>query len=100
MNEDVLISHDVVRHLAYLARLSVTDEEVAEYAVRLEAVVGYMARLKKVDVSDVPPTAHPACMTGVVRQDDVKQGTSRKAALREARHTDGKFYLVPKVFDS
>jgi aspartyl-tRNA(Asn)/glutamyl-tRNA(Gln) amidotransferase subunit C len=53
------ISRDEVLHVAGLARLHLTDDEVARFQEQLSAILGAVSKVSELDLSDVPPTAHP-----------------------------------------
>lgn len=65
------LSHDQVRHIAKLARLKVSDEEVAKLATQLTSILGYVDMLKEVDTKDVPATAQVTGLHNALRDDVV-----------------------------
>ncbi len=86
-----------VRHVAHLARLVVSDEEVARFAKQLASILHYFEQLNQVDTSNVEPTAHALPVTNVFRDDVVKPSWPPGRALHNApEHRDG-FFTVPKV---
>ncbi len=88
-----------VRHVAHLARLTLTDEERTRYAAQLSTVLAYVRRLNELDTDDVEPLAHPLDMTDVSREDTRGISWDPQRALRNApEHKDG-FFKVPKVLD-
>jgi aspartyl-tRNA(Asn)/glutamyl-tRNA(Gln) amidotransferase subunit C len=88
-----------VRHIAHLARLNPTDDEVRLFSGQLSAILGYVARLSEVDTSEVPPTAHPLPISNVLREDAPGECLGQQAALAGAPAQDGAFFLVPKVLE-
>ena len=66
------ISEDDVRHVARLARLDVTDDEVALFAGQLGAVLDHARDVEALDTAGVPPTAHPLPLVNVLRDDVVR----------------------------
>ena len=88
-----------VRHVAHLARLTVTDEEVARFSAQLSAVLDYVEQLDQLDTSDVPPTAHPLPVTNVLRADTPHAPLSRDDVLHNAPDHGEGFFRVPKVLD-
>lgn len=88
-----------VRHVARLARLALTDEEVATFEGQLGRVLEHIEHLKKLDVSAVEPTAHTYPVFNVTRED--KPGTSlpRAAALGVAPRVANNLVVVPKVIE-
>ena len=61
---------DEVRHVAELAKLSLTEDEVVQYAEQLSDILEYAERLQEVDTSHVPPTPYPLPLTNVLREDE------------------------------
>lgn len=88
-----------VRHIAKLARIAVSEEEVAALAPELSNILGWIEQLQEVDVSGVEP------MTAVIpnklrlREDEVTDGGIRDAVLRNAPAADHGFFAVPKVIE-
>lgn len=93
------LNEDAVRHVAHLARLTVSDEEVAMFSRQLSAVLEYVARLDELDTSGVPPTAHPLPLSNVLRDDVVGQCVTNEAALENAPEAQAGMFRVPKVLD-
>jgi aspartyl-tRNA(Asn)/glutamyl-tRNA(Gln) amidotransferase subunit C len=91
------LSRDEVAHLARLARLAVTDEELDMFADQLQLILGAVARVRDVAAADIPPTSHAVPMTNVYRPDEVRPSLPRDAVLASApRAEDGKF-RVPQI---
>ena len=93
------LNEDAVRHVAHLARLAVSDEEVAMFSRQLSAVLEYVARLDKLDTRDVPPTAHPLPLSNVLRNDVVGECVTNEVALKNAPDAQAGMFRVPKVLD-
>ena len=88
-----------VRHVAGLARLRLTDEEVGLYAEQLSSILDYVEKLEKLDTSGVPPTAHPLDTRNVLREDVIGESWSPEQALANAPDKQDGFFRVPKVLD-
>ena len=86
-----------VRHVAMLARLSLTDEQVGSLTAELSSLLGHIDDLRKLDLEGVEPTAHPLAMTNRMRGDVVVPGLSREDALKNAPDTDGTAFVVPAI---
>lgn len=91
------ISVDVVRHVARLARLRVTDEEASALASQLSHVLDHMDELNALDVSEVPPTSHAIPLDSPFRDDAVREGLSREEGLAGAPLEIAGGFAVPKV---
>lgn len=92
------LSHDEVRHVAELAKLRLSDEEVAEYAEQLSAILDYAERLQEVDTSHVPPTPYPLPLTNVLRDDESTDCLTNDEALANAPDSADGFFRVRAVF--
>jgi len=89
----------IVRHVAHLARLKLSDEQLAQYGAQLSRIVDYVELLEEVDTSDVPPTAHPLDITNVMREDTIDEPLPTDRALLNAPDHDDTYFRVPKVLD-
>jgi len=88
-----------IKDVAHLARLSLSPEEEHKLAAQLGNILGYIEKLKEVDVSGVEPTAHPFPLVNVTRTDEVRASMSNEEALRNApAHANGLF-IVPKIVE-
>jgi len=89
------ITPDLVRHLASLSRILVTDDEVEKLAGELSVIVDSVATVNKAVSGDVVPTSHPIPMSNVFREDVVSQSLTQKQALSGASDSaDGRFKVA------
>jgi aspartyl-tRNA(Asn)/glutamyl-tRNA(Gln) amidotransferase subunit C len=94
------ISAADVAHLAHLARLSVTDAELALFAGQLQVILGAVARVSEVaTASDVAPMTHAVSMVNVLRPDVVTGCLPRADVLREAPSVEDNKFRVPRILD-
>lgn len=101
------VSLDEVRHVAELANLELTAEELPRLAHDLNAILGYVAQLGELDTTDIAPMTQPADTLGLaqapggetLRRDSVQPSLDRAAVMTEAPETDGRFFKVPKVIE-
>ena len=91
------ISRQEVEHVAGLARLTLTPEQVETYAAHLSEILKYMEKLDQVDTSGLDPTYHAVETKNVFREDKVVPGLTREEALANAPQADSRTALVPKV---
>lgn len=91
------ISRDDVSHLARLARLAVSDEELDMFAGQLDVILGAVARVSEVAAADVPPTSHAVAMTNVFRPDEVRPSLPRAAVLAGAPSVEDEKFRVPRI---
>lgn len=93
------IDASTVRHVAALARLAVSEDDVATLAHQLTDILGYAEQLQGVDMTGVIPTSHPFPLENVLRKDESRPGLSREAALANAPDSDGEQVRVPAVLE-
>lgn len=75
------IDRTVIEHAARLARIALTEEEIARFTGQLSVVLGAVDRLKEVDTSDVSPTASVLPLADVLREDEVRPGLDLEEAM-------------------
>jgi aspartyl-tRNA(Asn)/glutamyl-tRNA(Gln) amidotransferase subunit C len=88
-----------VRYVANLARIDLSDAEIAQFQSQLGRVLEYVKQLNQVDVSNVEPTAHANDITNVFRADEPKPGLEKKAALQNAPRQANGLVMVTKVVE-
>lgn len=93
------LSEQQVKEIAYLARLSVDDGEVAQTTAELNNILDLMAELAKIDTDDVSPMAHPLDMTQRLREDLVTEDDQSEAFQAIAPQTGQSHFLVPTVIE-
>ncbi len=93
------ISRAEVAHLARLARLAVTEEELDLFASQLEVILTSVARVGEVAAVDIPPTSHAVGLTDVFRADVTRPGLTQQQALSGAYATEDGRFRVPRILD-
>jgi aspartyl-tRNA(Asn)/glutamyl-tRNA(Gln) amidotransferase subunit C len=93
------ISRADVEHVARLARLHLTDDEIDRMQSQLSNILEAIETLRDVDTSHVGPTASVIQLENVMRPDGVRPGLTREAALANAPLRDGPFLRVPTVLE-
>ncbi len=88
-----------VKYVAHLARLSLSPEEEQKMGAQLGSILGYIEKLKEVDVSGVEPTAHAFPLVNVTRPDQVRPSMPQEDALRNAPAQANGLFLVPKIVE-
>jgi aspartyl-tRNA(Asn)/glutamyl-tRNA(Gln) amidotransferase subunit C len=88
-----------IRYVAHLARLALTPEEERTLGAQLQDILGYIEKLKEVDVSQVEPTAHAFPLVNVVRPDEVRSGLTHEQALANAPAQANGLFVVPKIVE-
>jgi aspartyl-tRNA(Asn)/glutamyl-tRNA(Gln) amidotransferase subunit C len=92
-----MISEEQVRHVANLARLGLTDEEVARMGEQLGAILASIEKIQELDLEDVPPTANPLNLTNVFRPDEPRAELPREEALSPAPEPIDGLFGVPRI---
>jgi aspartyl-tRNA(Asn)/glutamyl-tRNA(Gln) amidotransferase subunit C len=90
-----VIDRDEVLHVARLARLELSEEQLEPMARELSAVLDHIARIGELTLGDVEPTSHVVELTGGLRADRPRPCLPREVALSQAPATDGEGFLVP-----
>lgn len=88
-----------VKYVANLARLELKPDEEARIGTQLGQVLEYMDQLKRLDVSQVEPTAHAAPRVNVMRPDEVGPSLPLSEVLRNAPAQANDLFLVPKIVE-
>lgn len=92
-------SHIDIDHLATLSRLALTPEEKATFSAQLGDIVGYIEKLKEVNVDGVEPTAHATPIFNVLQADEPRAGLAVEDALRNAPQQRDNMVVVPRVVE-
>lgn len=88
-----------VRHVAKLARLNCTDEEITLFTEQLGAILEYIDQLDELDTTNIEPLAHCLPVHNVFREDVPQPSLTNDQALKNAPQRDGEFFAIPKVLD-
>ena len=88
-----------IDYVAKLARIDLSPEEKSRLGPQLEAILGYVAKLKEVPVDGVEPTAHAFPLVNVTRPDVVTESLSNEEALGNAPAKAGGLFIVPKIVE-
>ena len=86
-----------VEHVAYLARLGLTEEELARLEGQLNHILEQYAKLAELDTDAIPPTAQTIELENILREDVVLPSLPHEAALANAPERDGDFFVVPAI---
>jgi aspartyl-tRNA(Asn)/glutamyl-tRNA(Gln) amidotransferase subunit C len=93
------IDNSEVKKIAHLARLQLTDQEVAPYTESLSRILGLIEQMNAVDTTGVAPMAHPLDMHLRLREDTPTETDQRDEFQRLAPAVEAGLYLVPKVIE-
>ena len=88
-----------VQYVAHLARLELTPEEEKRFGAQLGQVLGYVEKLKELDVTNVEPTAHTMPRVNVTRADEIRPSLPHAEALHNAPAQASGLFVVPKIVE-
>jgi aspartyl-tRNA(Asn)/glutamyl-tRNA(Gln) amidotransferase subunit C len=89
------ISRDEVLHVAGLARLDLSEDEIERFREQLNAILEAVGKVAELDLSDVEPTAHPLDLVNAWAEDEPRPSLSVDEALANAPDREGDFFRVP-----
>ena len=89
------ISRDEVLHVASLARLELSDDEVERFTEQLGAILDAVGKVSELDLSGVEPLSHPLDLVNVWAEDEPRPSLEREEALRNSPEREGGFFRVP-----
>ena len=88
-----------VKYVAHLARLALTPDEEVKLTAQLGNILGYIEKLRELDVSGVEPTAHAVPMVNLTRADEIRPSLAHEDALRNAPRQANGLFIVPKIVE-
>ncbi|MBS3956156.1 MAG: Asp-tRNA(Asn)/Glu-tRNA(Gln) amidotransferase subunit GatC [Clostridiales bacterium] len=91
------ISDEDVRHIGRLARLSLTEDQVEWLGHDLNSILDHIGTIQQLELSGVEPTAHALDVVNSTRDDVVRPGLDRDAALRNAPAEEGGAFVIPRI---
>jgi aspartyl-tRNA(Asn)/glutamyl-tRNA(Gln) amidotransferase subunit C len=86
-----------VEHVARLARLALSEEEIERFTNQLAAILEHAAQVAALDTSEVAPTAHPIPLSNVLRPDEARPGVPRDEVLAMAPEAEDGYFRVPRM---
>ncbi len=93
------ITPEALKHLAKLARLELSDDELATYATQLEVILESVDKIREVAAADVKPMSHAVGLTNVFRKDETKPSLDRAEVLAQAPAAQDDRFRVPRILD-
>ena len=88
-----------VKYVAHLARIQLSPEEEPKLGAQLGHILGFMDKLKTLDVSHVEPTAHAVPTVNVTRIDEIRPSLPHVEAMRNAPKQANGLFIVPKIVE-
>src|SRR6266496_2120225 len=92
---DMAITREQVLHVATLARLALSEEELERLGGQLDSILEAVSKVSELDLSDVPPTSHPLDLVNVLAEDEPRPSLPREAALANAPQAEEGAFRVP-----
>ena len=89
------ISKEEVMHVARLARLELSDDEVTRFQEQLSAILDAVSKVSELDLADVPPTSHPLEIANAWAEDEPRPCLSLEEAFANAPDRDGDYFRSP-----
>lgn len=93
------ITSDNVRHVARLARITLSDEQVEIFRKQLNDIVEYVEKLNEIETSNIEPTSHIVPLNNIFREDSMIPSLPRQEMLKNAPDSNERFYIVPKIIE-
>lgn len=93
------LTTEEVTHIAHLARLKLTDEELETYREQLSAILDHVAQLQALDTEGIPPTSSVLPPRSVLREDQSRPGLGAETLMRTAPQTENNQFKVPPVLE-
>ena len=91
------ITPQEVSHVAKLARLQMSQQEIEAMAKQLDNILTYVAKLNELDTESIVPMTHAISIVNAFREDEVKPSLGREKTLANAPRQNGESFVVPKV---
>ena len=88
-----------VEHVARLARLDIAPDEKERMRGQLDAILGYVEQLRRVDTTGIEPTAHVLPLVNVLREDEVRPSYPEEAVLANAPEPEDGQFRVPRILE-
>ena len=92
-----MITKEDVKHVAKLARLELTEEEIEKYSIQLGSILEYVQQMNEVDTTGIEPMPHAIPVTNVMRDDVVKYEQTKEELMKNAPYEEDGFFRVPKI---
>lgn len=93
------ITKEEVRHVAHLARLAITEEEVEHFTEQLAKIVQFADKLNELDTADVEPTTHVLPLVNVMREDKSVAGLDRDVMMKNVKDQEAGQVKVPAIME-
>lgn len=92
------LSREQVKHVAKLAELPLSDQEVELFSQQLSQILDYIEQLNQVDTSSVDPTFNVSPIQKVIQEDQPQQGLTQHEAISNAHQTQDGYFVTKGIF--
>jgi aspartyl-tRNA(Asn)/glutamyl-tRNA(Gln) amidotransferase subunit C len=99
MEKKPKISREEVLHVARLARIGVSDEDVEKFTRQLSNILENFTALQQLDTENVPPTSQSIPLVNVMKPDEVRQSLPQDDVLKNAPNREGEFFRIRAVME-
>lgn len=93
------IDKQTVKYVAHLARIELQEAELTKLSRQLHDILGFIDKLKEVEIKDIDPASHILPLNNVLREDAPRESLSLEKTLKNAPKRLGGFFVVPKVIE-
>lgn len=93
------IDKDTIKHVAHLARIELQPNELEKLSDELHEIIGFIDKLKDLNIEQVKPASHILPISNVLREDVPQLSLSSEQALENAPRVKGNFFSVPKIIE-
>ena len=93
------ITKETVKYVAHLARMELKPKELEKLSKQLKDILGFIDKLKEIDIANINPTSHILPLNNVLREDKPAESLTTDKALNNAPDREGNFFGVPKVIE-
>jgi aspartyl-tRNA(Asn)/glutamyl-tRNA(Gln) amidotransferase subunit C len=93
------IDIEQVKQVAKLARLNLSEAEIAQFSTQMSDILQYVEKLNQLDTTNIEPLAHCLPVSNCLRDDVIKPSLGTEKTLANAPDSDGQFFIVPKILE-
>ena len=97
MSTEIQVDEKLVKEIALLARLDLTNEETEMFVSQFKDILDYVSILNEVDTDDVPPAYLSSANNSVIREDEIEESVPTKEFLANAPQSKGDYIVIPRV---
>ncbi|MDJ0624295.1 MAG: Asp-tRNA(Asn)/Glu-tRNA(Gln) amidotransferase subunit GatC [Desulfocapsaceae bacterium] len=91
------ISRQEVEHVAHLARLNLSEDDLVKMTGQLDEILNYVAKLEELDTTDIEPTTHAFSVKNAYRDDIAQESLTQEESLRNCAVRNNEAFIVPRI---